>query len=312
MSSRPWVIAVAVLASSLAACSKPRAVDASAAAPPPYVLSGTEVRTLHAKTLGRDYQLFVSLPVAYARRPGHRFPVLFVTDADYAFPLLRSIVRRVGAQGAGLEDMVIVGLSYAAGDTPEYSRRRDYTPTADGDKAAVSDMPGRPVTYGEGPAYQRFIAEQVFPLVAGAYRVDMHDKTYLGHSYGGLLGVQMLLSDPAMFEHYIIGSPSLWFGHRVMFDHERAYAATHTDLPADVFMAVGGYETINPGDSRYNKTVDMVGDLRRLQQALAARRYPGLKLQMQVIQDEDHLSVFPAIATRGMKAILKPRTGTGS
>ncbi|MEX1828716.1 hypothetical protein [Luteibacter sp. CQ10] len=33
---------------------------------PPYVLDGTEARTVHARKLGRDYQVFVSLPVDYA------------------------------------------------------------------------------------------------------------------------------------------------------------------------------------------------------------------------------------------------------
>ena len=120
-----------------------------AGAPQPYTLKDTEVRDVHSAILNRDYQIFVALPPSYGQRPEHRYPVLFVTDADYAFPLTRSIGRRVGDHGAGLDEFVLVGLSYAKGDTPVYSRNRDYTPTAAGGlDGKISDMPGRAPAFG--------------------------------------------------------------------------------------------------------------------------------------------------------------------
>ena len=111
--------------------------------PQPYALEGTEVREIRAKALHRDYQLFISLPRGYAEST-RQYPVLFVTDATYAFPLIRSITRRIRNGGEDMEDFILVGLSYAKGETPEYSRRRDYTPTANGDQDAVSDMLSAP------------------------------------------------------------------------------------------------------------------------------------------------------------------------
>ncbi|HZV65032.1 MAG TPA: alpha/beta hydrolase-fold protein [Telluria sp.] len=277
------------------------------AAPAPYVLEGTEVHDIHAAKLGRDYQLFVSLPLDYGQT-SKRYPVLFVTDANYAFPLVRSITRRVGDHGRGLQDFILVGLSYGKGDTVDYSRRRDYTPSANGDRNAVSDMPGRQPAYGEADGYRRFIAEEVFPFIARQYRADMKRKIFVGHSYGSLLGVQILLTDPSMFEHYILGSPSLWFDKRIMFAREKAYAGTHKDLPAKVFMAAASYETPNPKshDPRYSKDDDMIGDMRSFESALKSRHYPNLHIQSTVIKDEDHLTVFPAIVTRGLKWALPP------
>ena len=314
----------------LAACSNHAASPASAKAtpaavstatttaamptsPPPYVLEGTEVRDLPSKILGRDYQLYVYLPDGYADDPARTYPVLFVTDAPYAFPLIRSIARRVSDHGDGLRDFILVGMSYAKGDTPKYSRNRDYTPTAKGPSGAESDMPGRLPLYGEAEAYRRFVAEEVFPFVAGHYRVDMHQKIYAGHSYGGLLGVHMLLTEPKMFEHYILGSPSLQFDGKVMFERERAYAANHKDMPADVFMALGGFETVDPSspDKRYHNSVDMVRNAQAFEQVLKSRHYPGLPIQSMVIRDEDHLPVFPAIITRGLQAMLAPPQEAG-
>lgn len=270
-------------------------------APLPYVLADTEVRYITSGPLGRTYQLFVSLPSSYEKRPAHRFPVLFVTDASYAFPLVRNIGRMVGDNGRGLEDFVLIGLSYAKGDTGQYSRRRDYTPTPNSEDI-VSDMPGRPVVHGEAEAYRRFIRNEVFPLVAEHYRVDMDRKIFAGHSYGGLLGAHILLTEPTMFERYILSSPSLWYDDRVMLARERAYAAVHTDMRADVFLSIGSFETVNPSSSnkRYHRNNDMVRDLRKFEAQLRSRRYPGLRIESKVIDDEDHLTVYPAAITRGL------------
>ncbi|GFE80643.1 hypothetical protein GCM10011487_26430 [Steroidobacter agaridevorans] len=113
----------------LSACSEVKVPEPSVpphpapteSAPLAYVLADTEVRDITSGPLGRTYQLFVSLPGSYEQRPGHRFPVLFVTDASYAFPLVRNIGRMVGDRGKGLEDFALIGLSYAKGDTGQYT-----------------------------------------------------------------------------------------------------------------------------------------------------------------------------------------------
>lgn len=302
-------LSLMLVLSALAACSE-RAKDGrpgSEQAPQPYVLEGTEVREIRAKSLHRDYQLFVSLPRGYAEST-RRYPVLFVTDASYAFPLIRSIARRIRNGGEDMEDFILVGLSYAKGETPEYSRRRDYTPTANGDRDAVSDMLSVPPVYGEADGYRKFIAEEVFPMVAQNYRADMKRAIYAGHSFGGLFGLHVLFTDPSMFEKYIIGSPSLWFDRRVAFATERSYAKAHSDLPAKVFMAVASYETLNfsSDNPRYNKTVDMVRDLQAMEHVLQSRGYKSLEMQTLIIPDEDHLTVFPAVITRGLKWALPP------
>ncbi len=56
-----------------------------------------------------------------------------------------------------------------------------------------------------------------------SYRVDMKRKIYVAHSYGGLLGAYILLTEPTMFERYVISSPSLWFDNKVMLSRARAW-----------------------------------------------------------------------------------------
>lgn len=284
-----------------------QAAVAAVQAPAPYVLDATEVRDVHARALNRDYQVFVALPDSYrTSAPGRRYPVVFVVDANYAFPVARSIIQRL-AKHAGVEEAIVVGLSYAKGDTSAYSRRRDYTPSVPRGQSYVSDMPGRAATFGEAQGYGRFLAEDVLPLIATHYRADMNRKIFVGHSYGSLLGLQLLLSEPKAFDHYILGSPSLWFDRGVMFERERAYAAEHRDLPASVFFGIGGRETLaaNVKRSRTEETADMVADLCDFDAALKTHRYSNLKSRLEVFADEDHASVFPLVLTHGLRMYLK-------
>ncbi|WP_020654673.1 alpha/beta hydrolase [Massilia niastensis] len=278
---------------------------AAAAAPlDPFLLENTEVRDIQARALKRDYQVYVALPESY-RGSSRRYPVLFVTDAGYAFPVVRSIAQRL-ARHAGMEEVIVVGLSYARGDGAIHSRRRDYTPTVPRGHTYRSDMPGRAPAFGEAAAYGRFIAAEVFPMIAAHYRADMKRKIFVGHSYGSLLGLQILLDQPRTFEHYILGSPSLWFDRGVMFEREQDYAAKHRDLPASLYFGIGGAETLAPGKkrSRSEENADMVADLRDFDRSLAARRYPGLSTRLEVFAGEDHASVFPFVLTRGLRSYL--------
>lgn len=269
----------------------------------PYVLSDTEVRDIHASKLNRDYQLYISLPKSYAA--SHKtYPVVFVTDAPYAFPVTRAIAARVIGHSKDLPEFILVGLSYAKGDTAEYSRRRDYTPSVNGGKGLTSDMPGREPAFGEAEAYREFLADEVFKFVASNYRADMKRKIFAGHSYGSLLGVHVLLKNPDMFEGYILGSPSLWYDDDLMFTREKEYAATHKDLSATVYLGVGALEgrapKNHPVDARYSTDGDMVDDLKRFSKALSLRHYAGLRLKADVIVDENHLTVAPILITRGL------------
>ncbi len=290
-----------------AATPAPVAIAAAAPAQPyalAYVLDNTEVRDIHAAALKRDYQVFVALPDSY-RDSAKRYPVLFVVDANYAFPVARNIARRLNKH-AGMEEVIVVGLSYGKGDNGVYSRRRDYTPTTPRTHQYRSDMPGRAPAFGEARAYGEFIVEAVFPFIAQHYRADMGRKVFIGHSYGSLLGLQMLFAAPRTFQHYILGSPSLWYDAGIMFEREQQFAARNKDMPASVFFGIGGLETLAPGKrrSRAEEDADMVADVQEFDRALAARKYPGLRTRLKVFADEDHASVYPMLVTHGLRAYL--------
>ncbi len=280
--------------------SRAQAVKTQAGGGSPYVSFGTEVWDVPDPVSGRGYQVFVSLPPTYEKQPRRRYPVLFVTDAGYYFPIIRVLSSLLNSERSQLDHFILVGLSYGNGEEPRLSRNRDYTPTSNGPGDAV-DGGG---IHGNGGTYQAYLRDQVKPFIAQRYRTDPKRALFLGHSYGSLLGAQILFTDPAMFSGYILGSPSLWYDKRHLFAMEAAYAAGHRDLPVKVYLYAGAYESLRKGDHRYNQTVDMVGNNRALESTLKTRGYPSLVLKAEVLNEEDHTSVATRGFIHGLKFLL--------
>jgi len=276
----------------------------------PWPLPRSEVVTLPAPELGRRYSYIIVLPPGYEANPERRYPALFFTDAPQSAALIAGMAQRLTAGGRGLEPAILVGLGYADGDTGQYSRRRDYTPTPHGDIDAVSDMPGRPVRYGEAEAYRRHLEAVVLPELGRRYRIDPDRRIYLGHSYGGLFGAHVLLTSPTLFARYVLISPSLWYGRRLMLARERGYASQNRDLRAEVLMIVGGEETVEDPDAEpFGEALNaMVEDQAAFAAALAARNYPSLELENVVLPGEDHGSVYVPAVRLGLEWAL-PGTG---
>lgn len=269
---------------------------------PAWELPNTQVHQLPAKNTGRQYEVWVELPPSYGKTE-KKFPVLFVSDANYAFPLIRSIRNRLGAGGQNIEDFVIVGLSYAKEDNPTDSRSLDYTPT---NIRANGKKPGKHLTakaYGGAALYAEYLRQQVVPFVLKQYQVDPKRKLFVGHSYGALLGAQILLTQPDTFDTYILSSPSLWFDDKFMFKLEQQYAAQHKNLKARVQLYAAEFEQIKPG-KRYASRVNIVEDTLQFEKVLKSRHYPDLQIQSQIIADEDHLSVFPSMISRALVKLL--------
>jgi predicted alpha/beta superfamily hydrolase len=264
----------------------------------PYTLENTEVVATPAPRLKRDYEIYVSLPADYATST-QRYPVVYVTDAPYAFPLMRAIAGRVDRHGVGLEAFILVGLSYAKGESGVVSRNRDYTPTE-----RLSDRRPGDGVYGQSAAYLDFLAQDVLPLVDRRYRTDPARRVFVGHSYGGLLGVQAMLDKPGLFSHVILGSPSLWFDDEYPFKALRQRAPGQPPISAKVRFYVGGLEQPSRAHPDHE---DMVGQTNRYVAALRKQQPAGLDVKATVLDGEDHATVFPRLITQGLVWALPRR-----
>ncbi|PJL19971.1 sugar phosphotransferase [Stenotrophomonas maltophilia] len=277
----------------------------SATAVPGVVLPDTESLRVH-DPIGRDYALWVALPAGYAAHPQKRYPVLYVTDALYSFPLVRSVRNLVGQQGVNIEEFILVGLPPQEGLTSKQSRSRDYTPSKP--VRTPAGYYSNDVTYGGAAHYRDFLADHALPVIDARYRTDPARRVFAGHSYGALFGTYVLTTQPDMFSTYILSSPSLWFDQGLL--PRMQDAGVMPSQPIRVLLSVGGYETVKPGP-RYSTGNDM---LRQTADFAGQLQRSGRKLQVEniVIDGEDHLTVYPRVITRALLQVLPgegPYTG---
>lgn len=261
----------------------------------PVPMERTSLHTLKAVSNGSTYNLYVKTPPGYhdPANKGRRYPVVYLTDGDYTFQVASGVTRLTHNAGK-MEHVILVGLPNAVGEDGMAARRRDLTPWVN------SAMPG---PNGGGKAFADFITSQVFALVDATYRTDPAQRTFVGQSYGGLLGLWIALAMPGHFSSYLLTSPSIWYAPEGLQQIEADYASRNKDMKARIFMATGGFETVKPGsgDPRYNKETDMVADQTAMAKRLRARAFPGLQVRDMVIPGTIHETTFPIGFTYGMQ-----------
>jgi predicted alpha/beta superfamily hydrolase len=268
--------------------------------PEPFVLPNTQVHSMHSEETGADYQLFIATPGDY-KTSGKKYPVVIMLDADYSFALTRNVVKHF-VDRKKLPEMILVAIGYpgAADDMEVYkrTRKRDYTPALSPISTAAAAS--QDVERGGAVHFRNFIADEVIPYVATNFPISA-DRTFIGHSYGGLFGTYVLMTEPELFKRYIIVSPSLWYDNRMIFRVEQQTAA-HRQLDRQVerhvFFAIGSQET------RAETGAPMVDELKQFYKRLEARREPGAQFDLRVYPDETHDSVFPSAVTGGLLAVF--------
>src|ERR1700749_4149136 len=81
----------------------------------PYAMPDTRVIPFASKDGSHAFRLLIGLPRNYATR-NERFPVIYLLDADFSFPLTEEILRHTTDRGFEKE-AIIVGIAYPGANT---------------------------------------------------------------------------------------------------------------------------------------------------------------------------------------------------
>ena len=200
------------------------------------VIPRAEAHEFVSKLNGRAYTVLVSLPRTYSGDTSARFPVIYLTDANWLFGLTAQSYHLLRLGGM-VPDALIVGIvrSGVEEDTREGSavgaeRAFDLTPTRSIDEERqYSQDYKRDVRTGGGPAFLRVVTEELIPNIEARYRAN-GDRTLIGYSLGGLFGAYALFQAPETFRRMVLVSPSLWWDGGVISKQEQAYADNHKKL----------------------------------------------------------------------------------
>lgn len=228
-----------------------------------------DVLHFHSAALDQERALNIYLPHGYADSTA-AYPVIYVLDGSQHedFPHLAGLAQFMQMYGL-LPNSIVVGI---ANNGP--SRYHDFTgPTAnDSDKAWVP-------TYGGSAAFMDFLANEVQPLVQAHYRSTGH-RTLIGQSLGGLLATEVLFTRPALFDDYILVSPSLWWNNGALAAKADAWVRAHATLPKRVFIATA------PDDAMMQQEVAAVV------QAFRTNAQPPLRFGYERFPEESHATIL--------------------
>ena len=287
--------------------------------PCPAVITAADQRDITSRCTGAVYRIFVSRPLLPPPTTG--YAVIYMLDANAAFGTMTEAVRLQSArpQVTGVEPAIVVGIGFPT-DLPFDLRRRtlDYTPDVDRMAlAATPDGSEWPPT-GGAAAFLDFIEDELKPMIAAELPINPARSVLFGHSFGGLFALYALFNRPSAFQAFVAGSPSIWFGERVILKSERNFAEklAATAHAVRLMIAVGELEqtvsarelAANDGGKRaaWVKQNRMVENAREMASRLAELSPHGLRLAFEEFPGENHVSVIPALISKALQFALEP------
>ncbi len=234
----------------------------------PFVLG--LIDAIQSKELGETRILNIYLPAGYSKDSIATYPVIYLLDgsADEDFVHIAGLVQFANFPWVNLlPKSVVVGIA-------NVDRRRDFTypTTISTDKKAFP-------TAGQSQRFIAFIENELQPYIQKKYSSNA-TKTIIGQSLGGLLATEILFKKPALFNRYIIVSPSLWWDNESLLTSTPSFSQPDFQQKTAVFVAVGKEGKI------------MEADANRLVAVLRKATNRMITSDFHYFADENHATIF--------------------
>jgi predicted alpha/beta superfamily hydrolase len=253
----------------------------------PVTLDGTEQWTM-TNAQGHEYRIMISLPEGDVPTAG--YPVIYLLDGNAYFPAFHAAKR---AQ-ARLRGAVLVAIGYPSSTPLDFVRRAfDMSPPAPQDRNTPPQ--------GGQDVFLDFIETRLMPKVAQQFKINPDQRSLVGHSFGGMLGVYALFTRPLLFQHVVAVSPSLWWQDKYLLGPEREF--TKRALAGQVDLTQSSL-TVLMGE---RDSVQMIQDASALQLRLQGLSQLGLRSGFLVEPGEDHASVPFRVPNRVLDELVGTR-----
>jgi hypothetical protein len=125
--------------------------------------------------------------------------------------------------------------------------------------------------------------------------------------------VHALLTRPAAFRRYLVGSPSLWWNDRETLIRARATVADSPAPRAQVYLCIGELEHRARFEQQFRPVLsmlpsamangDMQGDFFALAQILREWKDEGFSVEAHMFPEESHESIAGAMLSRGLRRL---------
>jgi len=248
-------------------------------------IPGSEVRKITSSIVaGQEYELQILLPGGY-KNSNKKYPVVYLMDSQWDFPLLKSLYGQHYYDGF-IPELIIVGVTWGGiNPNPDSLRARDYTPTKE----------NRLLQSGGADQFLSFMKNELFPFIETNYKASPENRTLMGCSLGGLFTLYALFTHTDMFTGYASASPSVGWGGEVLSNYEKEFAQKKLSKPVRIYMTIGDVERSRPVYEKFAAQ-------------MAGSNYSFASLKSKILENTGHSGTKSETFSRGLQYIFeKPK-----
>jgi uncharacterized protein len=258
----------------------------------PFVLG--VVDEIQSVQLGEKRILNIYLPQGYKKNDTARYAVIYLLDgsADEDFIHIAGLVQFNNFPWINrVPKSIVVGIANT-------DRRRDFTfPTT------ILKDKERYKTAGQSEKFIAFIEKELQPYIESKYKTN-DTKTIIGQSLGGLLAAEILFKKPALFNKYIIISPSIWWDNGSILNIQSKFSQETDHQQTDIYIAVG-----KEGPTPTDIPRVMETDAHLLAEKIRASKNKNIQVHFDYLPQEDHATISHQAALNAFRLLYPVSTG---
>jgi predicted alpha/beta superfamily hydrolase len=240
----------------------PKQVLTSASTP-----TGLFTKTIYSAIVKDSFGVTVLKPPSFNSQ--EKYHHVYITDGSLGIGAY--VLGQVESWKATIpSNCIIIAISHTG--YWETKRARDFIP---------SDITGNSKSdFGDAENFYLFLKDELIPQIDKEFP-NKKDRSFIGHSFGGLFCLYTLFKDDKLFDKHFAISPSIWANNYELNKIEENFSINHKSLNADVILFAGGLEFLNkvlPATRNFYNTIEK-------------RNYSGLQIKKQEINNANHFSI---------------------
>jgi len=162
-------------------------IEAAASENKPYEMPSTQVMPIQDSESKGQYELYIKLPEEYLKDSEKTYPVIYFTDAIYHIEILPTSIVNI------MKDIILVGVSWQK-DIKDDVKQKHGAHASRFEDYSFWKKTHPILQFGQASNHLAFIRNDVFNYVEQNYRANPNERSYFGHSLGGVFGAYILVS----------------------------------------------------------------------------------------------------------------------
>lgn len=234
----------------------------------------TKEEIVSTKT-GDTYELIIRKPGSYDSTKSYH--LAYFTDAG-----IKSGNVILSQPEGNIENCILIGIAHK-GDW-NTKRQRDFIPS---DEGGYNDK-----NFGQASKFFLFMKDELIPYLDKKF-TKQKSKVFIGHSFGGLLGLYMSMRENKLFDHYYAISPSVWANYKELMKIEKRYAAANKKYNSNISIYAGSLEFLNK----------VLSSSQEFYNTVKGRNHNGLSIDYSTIGGVNHYGIVPKVVPGILKGL---------